>query len=151
MLPKHQRALALTAGVLALAALGWLVADALRSRAAAPSAAAVAGAPAARTPPGNLAVQEGVRKCRTRRGIEYTTSPCPPGSTEQAIDKGSVTVVDLPRPGVADRVGDALTPSGQTLPNKPLPNARDLLVPPEPGPSLREQRIDAVVNQTAPR
>ena len=143
---RHWIALGIVGAIAVAGTLAWLVADnaRLRAGAAAGNTADPAGANAQNAAPdANPAVQQGVRKCRTRGGVEYTTGPCPAGSTEQPIARGSVTVVDLPRPSVADSVSQALTPSG-----KPLPNARDVLAPPEPGPSLREKQIDAVVNQT---
>lgn len=139
----HWIALAAVSAVVVVGALAWLMADNARLRAGVASASPAASNAQSATPDANPAVQQGVRKCRTRSGVEYTTGACPPGSTEQAIARGSVTVVELPRPSVADSVSQALTPSG-----KPLPNARDVLAPTEPGPSLREKQIDAVVNQT---
>lgn len=133
---RHWIVLGVVGAIAVAGALAWLWADNTRLRAQATTG------PASSTD-ANPAVQQGVRKCRTRGGVEYTTGPCPAGSTEQPIARGSVTVVDLPRPSVADSVSQALTPSG-----KPLPNARDVLAPAEPGPSLREKQIDAVVNQT---
>lgn len=50
-----------------------------------------------------------MHKCRTRKGVEYVTGACPPGSTEAAIDKGAVSVVEAQRPSVIDRV----SPSGK--------------------------------------
>ena len=145
---RHWIALAIVGAIGVVGALAWLWVDNMRLRAqatAGPANSADPTKPNAQdtAPDANPAVQQGVRKCRTRGGVEYTTGPCPAGSTEQPIARGSVTVVDLPRPSVADSVSQALTPSG-----KPLPNARDVLAPAEPGPSLREKQIDAVVNQT---
>ncbi len=123
--------------VVMLAAIAWLATESATVRGWV--GAASTGASGEVLP----AQPEGVRKCRTRKGVEYVTGACPAGSTEVTIDQGAVTVVEAQRPSVIDSV----TPSGKPL---DVPNARDLLLgeQPPPGPSLHEKQIDAIVNQT---
>jgi hypothetical protein len=39
-----------------------------------------------------------MRKCRKGKETHYTTSPCPPGMTEQALSSGTFSVVGSPAP-----------------------------------------------------
>lgn len=41
----------------------------------------------------------GVRKCRRGASVTYTNGECPPGSREEAVDAGTVTVLPAERPG----------------------------------------------------
>ena len=83
-----------------------------------------------RQPPGSTESH----KCRQGGKLSYSTQKCPPGSVEEGINGGTVTVVALPKPAAAP----ASTAS--------LPTARDLLVKPDE-PSLQDKRIERVMNQ----
>ncbi len=73
----------------------------------------------------------GLRKCVRGSSVSYTDQPCPPGSKEQSVNKGVVTVV----PGQAPAA-----PPANPLAGARLPNARDAMRP--EGPTLNELAIE---------
>lgn len=77
----------------------WLqqTAPGLPLNGAAPSGAATAAPPA------------GLHKCRSGAKVDYTSEPCPPGSVEQAIKGGSVTVVPAQAPAPASAPAEKST------------------------------------------
>jgi hypothetical protein len=99
----HLRIAAVVAGGLLLA--GWLVKDQPAVRhlldAVPAGATAALGGPELKTPE-----QAGLRKCVTGSRVAYSDQPCPPGSREEAIRGGAVTVVSMPKP-TADPASDA--------------------------------------------
>jgi hypothetical protein len=85
------------------------------------------------THPRSAAAAGGARRCRTSAGIVYTNGACPPGSREEAIARGSVTV--LPAPPVTARPAAApASGSGSLL--------RELAGSDEEMRRMREQMID---------
>jgi hypothetical protein len=133
------RAIALTVLALFVAAIGWRYRNADWVRGVlGPPAAAVKAKPivfdngTVRTPPspasGPAAAAISMRKCLRGQTVSYTDQPCPPGSRETTVNRGSVTVVEGQAPA-------AKPPAGARL-----PNARDAMRP--EGPSLNEQAIE---------
>jgi hypothetical protein len=78
-------------------------------------------------PPGKGAAD--VYKCLVGTAVHYSTEPCPPGSQETAMTRGTVTVLAAPAAALP-----ASAPAS-------LPTVRDLLAPPGKV-DMQEQRID---------
>lgn len=79
----------------------------------------------------------GLRKCIRGSQVVYTDGNCPPGSKEQDLTRGTVTVV----PGQAPVKTTAAT---ETEPRRK--NIRDVLVPPEETP-LKDKRMEQVIGK----
>jgi hypothetical protein len=101
---------------------------------AAPSMPLDIGTPQATAP---SAAPAGLRKCRNGAKIVYTSDTCPPGSVEQAIGGGAVTVVPGQRPA---------PPPAQSNPADPASTLRDALVKPQQS-DLREKRMEQVIDK----
>lgn len=80
----------------------------------------------------------GLRKCRRGAEVTYTNEACPPGSQEQAVKEGSVSVLPAP-PKPATAVA-ASGPGG-------LPHVRDVLAPPSNEPSMKDKQMDKIIGQ----
>ncbi len=134
------RAIALTALALFVAAVGWRYrnAEGLRSWLATPAATkakpivfdngTVHAPPVRASGAATAPAATGLRKCLRGQTVSYTDQPCPPGSREAEVNRGSVTVVD------------GQTPAAKPSAGLKLPNARDAIRP--EGPSLNEQAIE---------
>jgi len=72
---------------------------------------------------------EAVHKCVKGAAVQYSTTPCPSGSQEAAMTRGTVTVIAAPVAAAA-----ASAPAS-------LPTVRDLLAPPGEV-DLQQRRID---------
>lgn len=72
---------------------------------------------------------EAVHKCVQGGAVEYSTAPCPAGSQEATITRGTVTVLAAPVAAAA-----ASAPAS-------LPTVRDLLAPPGEV-DLQQRRVD---------
>lgn len=75
----------------------------------------------------------GARKCRTSSGVVYGDAACPPGSREETISQGSVTV--LPAPPVAARSAAAPASGSRSL-------LRELAGSDDEIRRMREQMVD---------
>jgi len=88
----------------ALASAGWYFRDDpdlrrfLNLRQSAPSLPVGGAAPSG---PASAAPPPGLHKCRTGANVEYSNVPCPPGSVEQPIKGGAVTVMPGQAPAPA--------------------------------------------------
>ncbi len=78
-----------------------------------------------------------LHKCIRGSQVVYTDGNCPPGTKEQDITRGTVTVV----PGQAPVKATATT---ETEPRRK--NIRDVLVPPEET-SLKDKRMEQVIGK----
>lgn len=79
----------------------------------------------------------GLRKCLRGTTVAYTDGPCPPGTREQDLTRGTVTVV----PGQA--------PPKAVASQEPEPRrktVRDVLAPPEEN-SLKDRRMEQVIGK----
>jgi len=72
---------------------------------------------------------EAVHKCVRGAAVQYSSAPCPAGSEEAAMTRGTVTVIAAPVAAAA-----ASAPAS-------LPTVRDLLAPPGEV-DLQQRRID---------
>lgn len=124
--------LALIVGVLLVLALGWRYRDSVFGPGTADS---IPGTPAGaafkfdngtnRDLTGTTRVvprpAAGPRRCQRGESVVYTDGTCPPGTKEAALGKGTINVVQMPRPapppqaaaslpqpGLADRVVDQM-------------------------------------------
>lgn len=126
------RRLALVVGLLILVALGWRYRDALSGTNAGDSTRPAASSPAFKFDNGTnrdvtgttVVVPKaaaGPRRCQRGDSVIYTDGTCPPGTKEIALAKGTLNVVNMPRPapppsvasapppGLAERVVDQMT------------------------------------------
>lgn len=85
------------------------------------------------TQPRSAAAAGGARRCRTSAGVVYTNGTCPPGSREEAIARGSVTVLPAP-PAAARPAAAPASGSGSLL--------RELAGSDEEMRRMRERMID---------
>jgi hypothetical protein len=93
-------------GLLILAALGsaaWYFRDDPDLRRFMRMQQAAPGLPAGAAPSGaaSAAPPAGLHKCRSGGRVDYSSDPCPPGSVEQPIKGGAVTVVPGQAPASA--------------------------------------------------
>ncbi|MEJ6001292.1 hypothetical protein [Paucibacter soli] len=73
---------------------------------------------------------EALHKCRVGATVEYRSAPCPAGSQEAAMTRGTVTVIAAPAAAPKPAAAAAS-----------LPTVRDLLAPPGEV-DLQQRRID---------
>ena len=108
-------------GLLLLAALGsagWYFRDDpdlrrwLHLQQAAPGAPMGGAAPSGAAP---TAAPAGLHKCRSGAKVVYTSEPCPPGSVEQPIQGGAVTVVPGQAPPAAAPAEKSKAPLNQAM------------------------------------
>jgi hypothetical protein len=77
----------------------------------------------------------GLRKCKRGGDVLYTNEACPPGSQEQSVKDGSLSVLPAaPKPAAASASGG-------------LPNVRDVLAPPSNEPSMKDKQMDKIIGQ----
>jgi hypothetical protein len=89
------------------------------------------------SPTGKGPALVGMRKCVQASAVEYTDGPYPPGTREQAMNKGTVTIVS----------GQAAV---QPQPSKHRPGAGTLLKHAGSSPdeaAMREKQIDDAMNR----
>ncbi len=126
------RRLAIVVVVLVLGALAWRYRDSFLGGDSASSTRPAASSPAFkfdngtnRDVTGTTVVvpraAAGPRRCQRGESVIYTDGTCPPGTKEIALVKGTLNVVDMPRPkpppalasapppGLAERVVDQMT------------------------------------------
>jgi len=126
----------------ALAGAGWFYRDTPEVRRwippalytltqAPPSKSGAAPGPAA------AAAAAGVHKCRQGGKLVYTNGDCPPGSVEQPVSGGSVTVVPAQQAAESEKKADAAAAP---------PDVRDLLGK-APERNLQKERLEKAVSQ----
>lgn len=111
----------------ALASAGWYFRDdpALRRALNLPQQASLPtpAKGAASTSAAPTAPPPGLRKCVRGNQVEYTSEPCPPGTKEQAINRGAVTT--MPAQGQAQGQAQQAAPAGKD--ERPLNQAMEKL------------------------